>query len=99
MKKGLDLQKIPMADRCDKLEKYQNNGSSEDDDLMMMTRHVDDCGERIPSQLRGSVVVIVTSEDIIMYIIIVYYCTPIGYVFPSFWDVIIVYVIEVNPLW
>ena len=56
-----------------------------------MTRCVDDCDERIPSYLRGSVVVFVTSEDILMYIIIVYCCTPIGDVFPSFWDVIIMY--------
>ena len=47
--------------------------------------------ERIPSQLRGSVDVFVTSEDIMMYIIIVCYCTPIEDVFASFQDVIIVY--------
>ena len=63
--------------------------------------------ERIPSYLRGSVVVFVTSEDILkyiiivccctpigdilMYIIIVCCCTPIGDVFPSFQDVIIVH--------
>ena len=56
-----------------------------------MTKCVDDCGERIPSYLRGSVVVFVTSEDIMMYIIIVYFCTPIGDVFSSSQDVIIVY--------
>ena len=37
------------------------------------------------------VVVFVTLEDILMYMIIVYCCTPIGDVFPSFRDVIIVY--------
>ena len=57
----------------------------------MMTECVDDCGERIPSYLRGSVVVIVNSEDILMYITIVYCCTPIGDVCSSFGDVIIVY--------
>ena len=36
-------------------------------------------------------VVIVTYEDIMMHIIIVYYCTTIEDVFPSFRDVIIVY--------
>ena len=39
----------------------------------------------------GCVVVIVTLEDIVMYIIIVFCCTPIKDVFPSFWDVIVVY--------
>ena len=39
----------------------------------------------------GIVDVFVTSEDILMYIIIVCCCTPIGDMFPSFWDVIIVY--------
>ena len=38
-----------------------------------------------------SVVVIVALEDIMMYITIVYFCTPIEDVFPSFWDVIIMY--------
>ena len=52
---------------------------------------VDDYCERIPSYLRGSVVVFVTSEDIMMYIIIVYCCTPIGYVFTFFQDAIIFY--------
>ena len=37
------------------------------------------------------VVVIVTSEDILMYITIVYCCTPIGDVCSSFGDLIIVY--------
>ena len=37
------------------------------------------------------VVLFVTSEDIMMYIIIVYCCTPIGDVFTSFQDAIIVY--------
>ena len=35
--------------------------------------------------------VFVTSEDIMMYIIILCCCTPIGDAFTSFWDVIIVY--------
>ena len=39
----------------------------------------------------GIVVLIVTSEYILMYITIVYCCTPIKDVFPSFHDVIIVY--------
>ena len=69
----------------------EDNGSNDDDDSMTMTRCVDDCDERIPSQLRGNVVVIVTSEDILMYITIVYCCIPIRDVFPSFWDIIIVY--------
>ena len=69
----------------------ENNGSSDDDDSVTMTRCVDDYGERIPSQLRESVDVIVTSEDILMYITIVYCCTPIGYVCYYFSDVIIVY--------
>ena len=37
------------------------------------------------------VVVFVTLEDILMYIIIVCCCNPNGDVLPSFWDVIIVY--------
>ena len=37
------------------------------------------------------VVVFVTSEDIVMYIIIVYCCTPIGDVFPSFRNVITIH--------
>ena len=69
----------------------EDNGSSDNDDSVTMTRYVDDCGERIPSQLRGSVVVIVTQKDIMMYITILYCCTPIGDVFPSFWDITIVY--------
>ena len=69
----------------------EDNGNNDDDDSVTMTRCVDDCGERIPFQLRGSVVVIVTSKDIPMYITIVYCCTPIRDVFPSFRDVIIVY--------
>ena len=56
----------------------ENNGNSDDDDSETMTRCVDHCGERIPSKLKGSVVVFVTSEDILMYIIIVCCCTPIG---------------------
>ena len=48
----------------------------------------------IPTKSEGvnkevHVAVIVTLKDIIMYIIIVYCCTPIGDVFPSFWDVTI----------
>ena len=34
--------------------------------------------------------VFVSSEDILMYIIIVCFCTPIGYVFTSLRDVLIV---------
>ena len=64
--------------------KDENNGSSDDDELVMMIRCVNDSGKRIPSYLRGSVVVFVTSEDILMHIIIVYCCTCIGDVFPSF---------------
>ena len=41
--------------------------------------------------LLSYVVVIVTSEDILMYITIVYCCTPIEDVCSSFVDVIIVY--------
>ena len=59
--------------------------------VKMMTRCVDDCGNRIPSLLRGSVVVILTSEDSLMYIIIVYCCTPTRDVCSSFGDAIIVY--------
>ena len=40
--------------------KYEENGSNDDDDSVTMNRCVDDCGERIPSYLRGSVVVFVT---------------------------------------
>ena len=69
----------------------ENNGNNDDDDSMTMVRCVDNCGERIPSQLRGSVDVIVTLEDILMYITIVQCCTPIKYVFPSFQDAIIMY--------
>ena len=52
-------------------------GNKYDDDWTIC---VDDCGERerITSYLRGSVDVFVTSEDILMYIIIVCCCTPIG---------------------
>ena len=56
----------------------KTNGNIDDDDLITMTKCVGDCGKRILSLLRGSVVVFVTSEDILMYIIIVYCCTPIG---------------------
>ena len=66
-------------------ENYDNN---DDDD---MTKCVDECGKRIRSQLRGIFVVIVTLEHIMMYIIIVYCCTPTVDVFPSFDDVIIVH--------
>ena len=49
------------------------------------------CRERIPSYLRGSVDVFVTSKDIMMYIIIVCCCTHIKDVFPSFRVSIIMY--------
>ena len=71
--------------------KDENNGNNDDNDSVTMTKHAHDCGERIPSQLRGSVVVILTPKDILMYIIILYWCTPIKDVFPSFWYVIIMY--------
>ena len=54
------------------------------DVLMIVAREI------IPSYLRGSVDVFVTSEDIMMYIIIVCCCTPIGDVFNSLQDVFIV---------
>ena len=43
------------------------------------------------SQTHDFVVVSATSEDIMMYIIILYCCTPIIDVFSSFQDAIIVY--------
>ena len=70
-------------------DRQDEDYSSSNDDAV--SRSVDDCGKRIPSQLRGSVVVFVNLEDILMYIIIVYCCTPIGDVLSSFQDVIIVY--------
>ena len=73
-------------------EDYDSNA---DDD---MTICVDYYGERIPSLLKGSVVVFVTLEDIQIYIIIVYCCTPIEDVFPPFWMSLLCMVIEVNPL-
>ena len=69
----------------------EDNGSIDDDDSMMMTRCVDDCDQRIPSQLKGSVAVIVSSKDIMRYITIVYCYTPIKDVCSSFGDVIIMY--------
>ena len=68
-----------------------DNDNNDDDDSVMMTICVDDCGERIPSYLRGSVVVIVNLDDILMYITIVYCCTPIEDVCSSFGDVTIMY--------
>ena len=62
----------------------EDNGNNDDDESVTMTRCVDGCGKIIPFYLRGSVVVIVTLEDIMMYITIVYCCTPIGYVCSSF---------------
>ena len=56
------------------------------DALMTMEREI------IPSYLRGSVDLFVISEIIIMYIIIVWCCTPIRNVFSSFRDIMIVYV-------
>ena len=66
----------------------EDYGSNDDDDV---TKCGDDCGERIHSQLRGSVVVFVTLEDILMYIIIVCCYTRIEDEFPSSQDVISFY--------
>ena len=56
-------------------EDYNNNDDNG------TSRSVDDCGEIIPSQLRGSVVVNVTSEDILLYIIIVFFIVPLSEMF------------------
>ena len=66
-------------------EDYDNN---DDDDMNIC---VNDCGQRIPSYLGGSVVVFVTLEDILMYIIIVCCFPPLGMCVTPLQDSIIVY--------